>query len=168
MFNYDIMCFLEYYEDRDAITDPISGLRIPTFRAQNFYQVAQTLDNDPDIEGPFSYLAFNPSGFGSCAANALNDLTIELAALATIVDITDTALNSDNLVITSLYLQNAGQDAFDGSSASLISRYIGSIMEASITEIAVTWTVNPGISQLNAQVPTRKITVDMLNKVRTA
>lgn len=166
MPTYDVICFLEYYQNRDIITDPISGLRIPTAQWQNFYQIAQTLSVDPDIANPFSYLAFNPSGFGSCSADALNDLTIDIAALASIVDITETALVSDNLVIASLYLQNGGQDEFDGSSAFLVSRYIGSIMEATITEIAVTWTVNPGINQLNAQVPTRKITVDMLNAVR--
>jgi len=166
MDSYDVMCFLEYYQDRDTITDPVSGLRIPTAQWQNFYQVAQTLSIDPDIANPYSYLAFNPSGFGSCGADSLNDLTVDIAALASIVDITETALASDNLVIASLYLQNGGQDQFDASSAFLVSRYIGSIMEATITEIAVTWIVNPGINQLNAQVPTRKITVDMLDAVR--
>jgi hypothetical protein len=39
-------------------------------------------------------------------------------------------------------------------------------MEASLDDTSVTWTVNPGIDKLNAQVPTRKITADMLTKNR--
>ena len=64
--------------------------------------------------------------------------------------------------------QDAGQDAFDAGSAFLVNRYIGSIMEATIAETSVSWIVNPGINKLNAQVPTRKVTVDMLDKWRNA
>lgn len=168
MINYDLICFLEYYQDRDNITDPVTGLRTPSGQWQNFFQVAQTMDIDPNASGKYAYLAFKPEGFGSCLASSLNDLQIELIATAGIVDITDAALTSDNLVIAYLYLQNAGIDYFDSASAYLASRYIGSIMEATITEVSVNWTVNPGISQLNAQVPTRKITADMLEKWRKA
>lgn len=167
MATYDLICFLEYYEDRDAMTDPVSGLRTPTGQWQNFYQVSQTLITDPNVTGDFAYLPFTAEGFGSAYASAVNDLAVNIAALASIVDITDTAMTSDNLVIASLYVQNAGLDTFDEDvSAQLISRYIGSIMEASLDDTSVTWTVNPGIDKLNAQVPTRKITADMLTKNR--
>jgi hypothetical protein len=168
IINFDVLCFLEYYADRDNITDPVTGLRTPTGQWQNFYQVPQTMDIDPNASGKYAYLPFNPQGFGSCLASAMNDLDIELVAAANIVDITEDALLADNLVIAYLYVQDAGQDSFDASSAFLVSRYIGSIMEASISETSVTWTVNPGISKLNAQVPTRKITADMLDKWRNA
>lgn len=166
--NYDVMCFLEYYQDRDFITDPVSGLRTPTGQWQNFYQVAQTMDIDPNASGKYAYLPFNPQGFGSCLANTMNDLEIELVASAGIVDITDDALMADNLVIAYMYIQDAGIDYFDATSASLVGQYIGSLMEATISDTTVTWTVNPGISKLNAQVPTRKITTDMLDKWRNA
>ena len=168
MINYDIMCFLEYYEDRDNIVDPVSGFRTPTGKWQNFYQNAQTLSIDPNANGPYPYLAFDARGFGSCLASAMNDLDIEVVAIGSIVDTTETALTSDNLVIAYLYIQDAGQDAFDAGSAFLVNRYIGSIMEATIAETSVSWIVNPGINKLNAQVPTRKVTVDMLDKWRNA
>jgi len=167
MANYDLVCFLEYYQDRDSMTDPVSGLRTPSAQWQNFYQTSQVLTPDPNVAGEFSYLAFTAEGFGSAYASALNDLAINAVALASLVDITDAAMTSDNLVIASLYVQNAGLDTFDeDASAQLISRYIGSIMEASLDDTSVTWTVNPGIDKLNAQVPTRKITADMLTKKR--
>jgi hypothetical protein len=167
MTNYDIMCFLEYYEDRNTIVDG-AGLRTPTAQWQNFYQTAQVMSTDPNSSGIYPYLGFNPRGFGACLASAMNDLDIDLVALASIVDITESALTSDNLVIAYLYVQNAGQDAFDPGSAFLASRYIGSIMEATISETSVSWIASPGISKLNAQVPTRKITADMLDKWRNA
>lgn len=168
ILNYDVMCFLEYYQNRNVITNPVSGLRAPTGQWQNFYQNAQTMDIDPQASGKYPYLPFNPQGFGSCAANSLNDLQVELVASASIIDITDGALMSDNLVIAYMYIQNAGIDYFDAVSAVLVGRYIGSLMEATIADTSVTWTVNPGISKLNAQVPTRKITTDMLDVWRNA
>ena len=167
MTNYDIMCFLEYYEDRNTIVNG-AGLRTPTAQWQNFYQTAQTMSIDPNSSGIYPYLGFSTRGFGACLASAMNDLDIEIVAIASIVDITETALMSDNLVIAYLYIQNAGQDAFDPGSAFLVNRYIGSIMEATIAETSVSWIVNPGINKLNAQVPTRKVTVDMLDKWRNA
>lgn len=162
MANYDIMCFLEYYSDRDNVIDPGSGLRIPTRQWQNFYQVAQTLSIDANVGGTYSYLAFDVDGFGSTAAASINDLSINIAATADLVDITDAAMAADNLVIASLYIQDAGEDAFHGASAQLISRYIGSIEGASLSDQAVSWMVNPAINKLKPQVPTRKITADML------
>jgi hypothetical protein len=110
-------------------------------------------------------LAFDANGFGSTDASSINDLKINLAATAEIIDITDDAMAADNLVIASLYVQTAGSDAFDPSSAQLISRYIGSIEQASVTETTVSWTVNPAINKLNPQVPNRKITGNMIDKI---
>lgn len=163
MANFDILSFLEYYADRASVVS--GGLRTPTNQWQNFYPEPQTLSVDTEVGGSYLYLPFDPDGFGSSDAAALNDLTIELAATAQIVDITDAAMGADNLIIASLYIQNAGEDAFDGTSAQLISRYIGSIEAAELSEESVTWTVNPAIDKLKAQVPTRKITADMLQKV---
>lgn len=163
MANFDVLCFLEYYSDRSSV---LSGSkRNPTYQWQNFYQSVQTLGSaDTNAQGDYKYLAFDVDGFGSTEASSINDLSVELAATAEIIDITDTALGADNLVIASLYVQNAGSDAFDASSAQLISRYIGSIEGASITETTVGWTVNPSIDKLNPQVPNRKITANMVDK----
>lgn len=162
MANYDIMSFLEYYEDRDNVRDPITGKRAPQRQWQNFYQVPQILSIDADIDNTYGYLAFDASGFGSTLASSINNLSISVAAIADIVDITEAAMGDDNLIIASLYIQDAGQDSFDGASAQLISRYIGSIESASLTDEAVEWTINPAISKIKAQVPTRKITAKML------
>jgi hypothetical protein len=120
------------------------------------------LSIDAEVGGTYGYLAFDVDGFGSTAAASVNDLSINAAATADVVDITDAALAADNLVIASLYIQDAGEDAFDGSSAQLISRYIGSIEGASVSDTAVNWKINPAINKLKSQVPTRKITAGML------
>ena len=160
MAAYDIMCFLEYYSDRTNVES--GGLRIPTRQWQNFYQEAQTLSVDANVAGTYAYLAFDVNGFGSTAAASINDLGINAAATADLVDITDAAIAADNLVIASLYIQDPGEDSFDGTSAQLISRYIGSIEGASLSDQEINWKVNPAINKLKSQVPTRKITADML------
>lgn len=162
MANYDIMCFLEYYADRDNVVS--GGLRTPTNQWQNFYQEAQTLSVDTEVGGTYFYLPFDVDGFGSSDAAAINDLTVQLAATVEIVDITETAMGADNLIIASLYIQDAGKDAFHAGSAQQIARYIGSIEGAELSEETVSWTVNPAIDKLKAQVPTRKITANMLTK----
>lgn len=160
MAAYDIMCFLEYYSDRTNVES--GGLRTPTRQWQNFYQEAQTLSVDANVAGTYAYLAFDVNGFGSTAAASINDLSIDAAATADLVDITDAAIAADNLVIASLYIQDAGEDSFDSASAQLISRYIGSIEGASVSDDQVSWKVNPAINKLKPQVPTRKITAGML------
>jgi len=157
----DLLCFLEYFADRDNVVNG-SGKRTPTYQWQNFYQVAQTLSVDSDATGSYVYLAFDIDGLGSSGANEINDLSIEAAATAQLVDITDAAIGADNLVIASLYIQDAGEDALHASSAQLISRYIGSIEGASVDDEVVRWKVNPAINKLKPQVPTRKITAGML------
>ena len=163
MANYDVLCFLEYYADRANV---LSGSnRNPTNQWQNFYIDPQQLGSaDSAAQGDYLYLAFDVDGFGSVDAASIGDMSIEAAATAELVDITDTALAADNLVIASLYVQDVGSDAFDPSSAQLISRYIGTIEAASVTETTVSWTVNPAISKLNPQVPSRKITANMVDK----
>ena len=163
MANYDVLCFLEYYADRSSV---LSGSnRNPTNQWQNFYIDPQQLGSaDSAAQGDYVYLAFDVDGFGSVDAASIGDLSVEAAATAELVDITDTALAADNLVIASLYVQNVGSDAFDPSSAQLISRYIGSIEGASVTETSVSWTINPAINKLNPQVPSRKITANMVDK----
>lgn len=159
---YDIMCFLEYYADR---TNVMSGaLRAPTRQWQNFYQVAQELTIDTDVAGSYSYLAFDVSGFGSTDAGSVNDLSIVLAAIGDVVDLTDAAINGDTLVIASLVIQDPGQDSFDGTSAQIVSRYIGSIQSASLNDTTVSWTVNPAIDKLKAQIPSRKISSDLIGR----
>jgi hypothetical protein len=160
MASFDVLSFLEYYADRANVMS--GGLRVPTAKWQNFYQVAQTLTTDAQVAGAYPYLAFDVDGYGSSSASSINDLTISVAATANIVDITDTAIDSDNLIIATLYIQDAGQDAFDGASAQMISRYIGSIDSAAINDIAISWKVNPAIDKMKPQIPTRKITADML------
>lgn len=163
MANYDVLCFLEYYADRANV---LSGSnRNPTNQWQNFYIDPQQLGSaDSAAQGDYVYLAFDIDGFGSVNAAAIGDLSVEAAATVELVDITDAALAADNLVIASLYVQDAGSDAFDVSSAQLVSRYIGSIEGASVTEETVSWTINPAINKLNPQVPNRKITETMIDK----
>ena len=162
MTNYDIMCFLEYYADRDNVINPVTALRVPTRQWQNFYQVPQVLSVDASVGGVYGYLAFDIDGFGSTSAASLNDLSVNVAAIGDIVDVTDAAVAANNLVIASLYIQNPGQDAFHGASAQLISRYIGSIEGASLSDESISWTINPAINKLKPQVPTRKVTANML------
>ena len=163
--NYDILCFLEYFADRSSVFS--GGYRTPTSAWQNFYQEGQVLGSaDSQSNSTYYYLAFDAQGFGSTEASSINNLSIELAATAELIDITDAAMTADNLVIASLYVQAAGSNSFDASSAQLASRYIGSLMEASISDTSIAWTVNPAINKRNPQVPTRKITANMLNKTR--
>ena len=163
--NYDILCFMEYYSNRASVFS--GGVRTPTNQWQNFYQEGQKLGSaDAESDSTYYYLPFEVDGFGSTDASSINDLSVELPATAQIIDITDEAMAADNLLIASLYVQTAGSDAFDPSSAVRISRYIGSIEESNITDTSVSWTINPAINKRNPQVPTRKITANMLNKTR--
>lgn len=164
MANYDIMTFLEYYADRASVFDDVTNKRTPTNQWQNFYQVKQQLSTDSESDGDYLYLPFDCQGFASTTASAISDLSVELAATAQIVDITNTAIAADNLIVASLYIQNAGNDSFHAGSAQQISRYIGSIEQASLTDDVVQWTVNPAINKLNPQVPTRLVTEDMMGR----
>ena len=164
MANYDILTFLEYYADKSSVLNG-SGKRSPTNSYQNFYQSAQNLTADSAIDQAidFTYLAFDASGFASTEASSISDLTINLAATANIIDLTDTAIGGDRLVIASLYTQSIGQDTFSNS-ASLICRFTGTIDNASVNDTTVTWTVSPAISKQKAQVPSRRISSDLMGR----
>ena len=164
MANFDILTFLEYYSDKSSVLNT-SNKRSPTNAYQNFYQSAQNLTADSDIDQSvnFNYLAFDASGFASTEAASITDLTINLAATASIVDLTDTAIGGDRLVIASLYIQSIGQDLFSNS-ASLVCRFIGTIDNASLNDTTVTWTVSPAISKQKAQVPSRRISSDLMGR----
>lgn len=163
MAQYDLFCFLEYYADRNSIYS--GGKRTPTRRWQNFYQVAQDMSViDSDVDGSFVYIPFTASGFALQPANSIGDLSIEIAATSDIVDLTDAAIGTNRLVIASLYLQDAGQDAVDAASAQLISRYIGGISGASLNDTAVAWSVSPMIDKTRPQVPTRKVASDLIGR----
>jgi hypothetical protein len=164
MYNYDIICFLEYYADRAIVRDPITGKRSPTARWQNFYQTPQALSIDADITGAYPYLAFDASGFGSTTAESINNFQVNAAAVAYMVDITEEAVGGNSLIIASLVIQDVGQDAIDPASAEVISRYIGSIESASITDTAVDWVVNPAIDKQKGQVPSRKISSNLIGR----
>ena len=98
------------------------------------------------------------------AANAIGDLSIEIAATGDVVDLTDTAIGTNRLVIASLYLQDAGMDEVDAGSAQLISRYIGGIDGAQVDDDSVSWTVSPMIDKTKPQVPTRKVASDLIGR----
>ena len=160
----DLLVFLEYYADKSSVLDG-SNKRNPTKLWQNFYQVAQSL-TAVDSDGPtsdFFYLAFDASGFSSVQAARVADLSINLAATAEIVDLSDTAIGGDRLVIASLYIQNTGFDSVQ-SNAQLISRYIGTIDSVSLTSETATWSVSPAISKQKAQVPSRRISSDLIGR----
>ncbi len=164
MANYDILTFLEYYADKSSVLNG-SGKRSPTSAYQNFYQSAQNLTADTAIDQSFNftYLAFDASGFASAEAASISDLTINLAATASIIDLTDTAIGGDRLVIASLYIQSIGQESFSNS-ASLVCRFTGTIDNASVNDTTVTWTVSPAISKQKAQVPSRRISSDLMGR----
>ena len=164
MANYDILTFLEYYADKSSVLNG-SGKRLPTSAYQNFYQSAQNLTADSAIDQSFNftYLAFDASGFASTEASSISDLTINLAATASIVDLTDTAIGGDRLVIASLYIQSIGQESFSNS-ASLVCRFTGTIDNASVNSTTITWTVSPAISKQKAQVPSRRISSDLMGR----
>ena len=164
MADFDILTFLEYYADKSSVTDS-NGKRLPTNAYQNFYQQAQNLTADTEINQNvnFTYLAFDASGFASTEAASISDLTINLAATANIIDLTDTAIGGDRLVIASLYIQSIGQDTFSNS-ATLICRFTGTIDNANVDDTTVTWTVSPAISKQKAQVPSRRISSDLMGR----
>ena len=164
MANYDILTFLEYYADKSSVLNG-SGKRSPTNSYQNFYQSAQNLTADSAIDQTidFTYLAFDASGFASAEAASISNLTINLAATASIIDLTDTAIGGDRLVIASLYTQSIGQESLSNS-ANLICRYTGTIDNASVNDTTVTWTVSPAISKQKAQVPSRRISSDLMGR----
>tara|TARA_E500000331_G_scaffold358478_1_gene425694 strand:- start:17316 stop:17822 length:507 start_codon:yes stop_codon:yes gene_type:complete len=164
MADFDILTFLEYYPDKSSVLDS-NAKRSPTNAYQNFYQSAQNLTADSAIDQTmnFTYLAFDASGYASTEANSINDLKINIAATADIVDLTETAMTGDRLVIASLYVQSIGQDIFSNS-ASLVSRFIGTIESATINETTVIWNVSTAISKQKAQVPTKKISSDLLGR----
>lgn len=162
--NYDIMCFLEYYADRTNVRDPITGKRSPTAKWQNFFQVPQALVIDTDIDGTYSYLAFNADGFGSTTAESVNNFQVDAAAIGYIVDLTEQAVSGDSLIIASLVIQDVGFDSIDSASAEIISQYIGSIEVAGINDTAVSWTINPAIDKQKSQVPSRKIASNLIGR----
>ena len=164
MADFDILTFLEYYADKSSVLDG-NGKRLPTNAYQNFYQQAQNQTADTGINQNvnFTYLAFDASGFASTEAASISDLTINLAATANIIDLTDTAIGGDRLVIASLYMQSIGQDTFSNS-ASLICRFTGTIDNANVDDTTVTWTVSPAISKQKAQVPSRRISSDLMGR----
>lgn len=163
MAQYDLICFLEYYADRNSVYS--GGNRTPTRRWQNFYQAPQDMSLiDGDVQGDFFYIPFTASGFALRAANSIGDLSIEIAATGDVVDLTDAAIGTNRLVIASLYLQDAGMDAVDPGSAQLISRYIGGIDGAQVDDDSVSWTVSPMIDKTKPQVPTRKVASDLIGR----
>ena len=167
MANFDILTFLEYYSDKSSVLDS-NGKRSPTNAYQNFYQSAQNLTADSAIDQNmnFTYLAFDASGFSSTEAANINNLTINLAATANIIDLTDTAIGGDRLVIASLYIQSIGQDTFSNS-ATLVCRFTGTIDSASLNDTTVTWTVSPAISKQKAQIPSKRISSDLMGRFIT-
>jgi len=163
MAQYDLLCFLEYYADRNSVYS--GGKRTPTRRWQNFYQVPQDMSViDSDVQGSFVYIPFSASGFSLRSANTIGDLTIEIAATGDIIDLTNSAIGTNRLVIASLYLQDAGKDSVDAASAQLISRYIGGIDGATVDDKSVSWTVSPMVDKTNPQVPVRKVASDLIGR----
>ena len=167
MANFDILTFLEYYADKSSVLDS-NNKRSPTNAYQNFYQSAQNLTADSAIDQNmnFTYLAFDASGFSSTEAANINNLTINLAATANIIDLTDTAIGGDRLVIASLYIQSIGQDTLSNS-ATLVCRFTGTIDSASLNDTTVTWTVSPAISKQKAQIPSKRISSDLMGRFIT-
>ncbi len=162
MANFDTMCFLEYYADRANVVS--GGKRTPTRRFQNFFKIAEPLTIDADIDGSFEFLAFDAEGFGSDEAGSINDFQLSLPGLGDIVDLTEAAVDADTLVIASLIIQPTGQNAIDPINAEIISRYIGSIEAASMTDESVSWTVNPAIDKIKSQMPSKKISSDLVGR----
>jgi hypothetical protein len=160
MANFDTMCFLEYYADRtNVISD---GKRIPTRRFQNFFKIAQPLS--VNVEGTFEFLAFDAEGFGSDEAGSVNDFQLSLPATGDIVDLTEAAVDADTLVIASLLIQPTGQNEIDPVNVELISRYIGSVDRVSMTDETISWVVNPAIDKIKSQMPSKKISSDLIGR----
>lgn len=163
MANYDLVCFLEYYLDRASVYDPVTNKRAPSYQWQNFYQEPQDLSAvDSDVQGDFFFIPFNLSGFALKAAESIDALSVEIAATGEIIDLTDNAINANRLVIASMYLQDPGQNQIDSASAALVSRYIGTVDAASVSDTSVSWSVTPLIDNTKPQVPTRKIASDLV------
>lgn len=160
----DVWLTLEYYEDKTSVLDG-SNKRNPTKLFQNFYQAAQdltTIDSAGPIN-PYYYLAFDADGFSNSEASSTGSLTVNLAATSEIIDLSDTAIGGDRLVICSLYIQNTGQDAVH-SSAQLISRYTGTISSVGVSDQTVTWQISASIAKDKGQVPCRRIASDLIGR----
>ena len=162
MAYYDIMCFLEYYADRTNVLDPITGKRAPTRRWQNFYQAPTPLSIDLQSTGDYVYLAFDVDGFSAVEASSMGDLSVTLAAIGDIVDLTESAVADKSLAIAMLLVQDAGNDSIDVGSAHIIAKYTGTISNASMDDTSVDWTISPLIDTKKAHVPTRKISADFI------
>ena len=72
-------------------------------------------------------------------------------------------MSGDRLVIASLYIQSIGLETFSNS-ASLVCRYIGTIDSATINDATVSWSVTSAISKQKAQVPSKRISSDLLGR----
>jgi len=165
----DLFCFMEYYADKTNVLDG-SNKRNPSNSYQNFYQSAQSLagiDSDVASGIEYSYLAFDARGFGSIQAASVGDLQISIANTATIYDLTDTALTGDRLVICTLYQQNVGQDAVHSGSIQLVSRFIGTLEVASMSDETVAWKIASALSKGKSQVPPRRVTSDLMGQFRS-
>jgi hypothetical protein len=162
MANFDTMCFLEYYADRANVRS--AGKRTPTRRFQNFFKIAQPLTIDADIDGSFEFLAFDAAGFGSDEAGSINDFQLSLPGLGDIVDLTNSAMDGDNLVIASLVIQPTGQTEIDPINVEIITRYVGSIDRVSMTDDTVAWVVNPATDKIKSQLPSKKISSDLIGQ----
>jgi len=159
---FDIMCFLEYYADRANVRS--AGKRTPTRRFQNFFQLGQPLAIDSDILGTYPFLTFDADGFGSDEAGSINDFRVRMPALGDIVDLTNSAMDGDNLVIASLVIQPTGQTGIDPINAEIITRYVGSIDRVSMTDDTVAWVVNPATDKIKSQLPSKKISSDLIGQ----
>jgi len=157
---FDTMCFLEYYVDRTNVI--LDGKRIPTRRFQNFFKIAQPLS--VNVEGTFEFLAFDAEGFGSDEAGSVNDFQLLLPATGDIADLTEAAIDADTLVIASLLIQPTGQNEIDPVNVELISRYIGSVDRVSMTDETISWVVNPAIDKIKSQMPSKKISSDLIGR----
>lgn len=163
MAQYDLICFLEYYADRNSVYS--GGKRTATRRWQNFFQEPQDFSLfESDVSGDFVYMPFTASGFALRAANSTGELAIEIAATADVVDLTDAAVDAGRLVIVSLYQQDTGMDTLDPASADLIIRYIGSIDGADVDDDSVAWRITPFLEKTKPQVPTRRVSLDLIGR----
>lgn len=82
MAEYDLLCFLEYYADRNSVY--VASKRTPTRRWQNFYQVPQDMSLiDSDVQGDFFYIPFTASGFLCAPQMRLVICRLRLQPLAT-------------------------------------------------------------------------------------
>ena len=147
--------FLEVYYDKNSVIS--GGVRTPQHQYQNHFGEAVPLFVDPLSSGVYPFLAFDVEGFVSSFAAAESDFTVKIPGTAEMVQLTETLLVQQPLIIAFLYRFSGNALNWDSSTPILCTSFFGEFESADTDFISVTWTANSGFGRSNAQIPSAKL-----------